>query len=1825
MQKQARMLVVGITCLILALCFTLNAQAQTPPVLQISDGTTTLTIDGAANVHCTGVGPCTTSTISAVPGSGLISWAGKLGVFTSPFSVSGRTKPTLSEPQIDIAVNGLKTAVGQNATLTVQWTDTDFSGTPPFHFHEGSNVSKISSAQAQGTSTVTWAAYVDSGNNGTNLFGLAQNVFSYTASPLSNGPSNQDVMGINTPVNEPFSMTNVVTINLGSNTSFSTDFYDLGSPAPPIAVQCFSQTTGVVGTPYTSALLATGGTGTGYTYSITSGSLPPDLTLNTSTGVISGNLTDADLGSYNVFFQVTDSGGNTASTSGTGCPLTVTTPPAPVLTCPPTSGVVGTPFGGSLQASGGLPPYSFSITSGSLPTGLNLDAIQQTNNLTGTEPIDGTPTAPGIFTFTAQVVDSRGDTNGTTTSQCLVNVTEQPQLAVVKTPKGGTFTMGAQVSYTIVVSNPAPAGSSDATNVTLVDTLPTNGGLTWASASATQGSCSINGGNLLTCTLGSIPAQGIVVVTVTSPNTTPNTACQSQPNPLALATADGGLTAQDSGSLTCTPPPPSADCVTIVAVQGFPITPVTLTGNGGVGGPYTFASNDLPAGLSISSTGTISGTPTVSGTFTYHVTVTDSAGNSGTISCSVTINPPPSANCVAITGAVQGVPIMPVTLTGSGGVGGPYTFTSNDLPAGLSISSTGTISGTPTVSGTFTYHVTVTDSAGNSSTISCSVTVNPPPSANCVTIVAVQGFPITPVTLTGNGGVGGPYTFTSNDLPAGLTISSTGTISGTPTVSGTFTYHVTVTDAAGNTGTISCSVTINAPPSANCVTIVAVQGVAITPVTLTASGGVGGPYTFTSNDLPAGLSISSTGTISGTPTVSGTFTYHVTVKDAAGNSSTISCSVTINPPPSANCVTIVAVQGVAITPVTLTGSGGVGGPYTFTSNDLPAGLSISLGGTISGTPTVSGTFTYHVTVKDSAGNSSTISCSVTINPPPSATCLVISNAQAGVPLQTGPLTGSGGVGGPYTFSSSDLPAGLTMAADGSISGTPTVSGTFTYHVTVKDAAGNVGTIACSVSIIPQAPPPLMVGCPTAATGTVGTAYNGQVPVSGGTPPYTFSVFSGSLPTGLTLNTSTGAITGTPTTAGSFAFTIKVVDSLGMVAYSQCTSNCTTINATWDLSGPNQTLGTSQAYTVNGITVTAYGFTNAGAPTNLYWKQAGGDENGLGLANTGSDHEIDTNNFIQLDLSDLIAKGATSAGMTIGSIQSGEGFNLYGSNTLGQIGVLLQSGTSTIDFTPFAIPQFGTYKYVSVRASAADVLLDAVSAVLSSGCTITITGKPSASCVSITAIQGLAITPVTLTATGGAGGPYTFTATGLPTGLSISSGGTISGTPTVSGTFNYTVTITDKAGNKGTLKCSVTVNVPPPLLVVCPTATGKVGTLYDSPGGASGGVPPYTYSIASGSLPPGLTLNTTTGEIKGTPTTAGVFSFTIQVVDSLGTVAYSSCSGSCTAITENFIFGVPTGKLGTSQTYTLNGITLTAYGFANTNTPTYLYGKNSGGDEVGLGIYGTADNEISTTTYVQVDVSQAFAAGATSGTMIVGSVQAGEKYNVYGSNTKGSIGTLLLSNQTADIAPFNLPSWGTYKYYAVRAAYANVVLGAITFSVPAKCTITITSNQQYETYTPGGWGAPPSGGNIAYKLKCNFSSVYGSAGVKIGGNYTLSFTSAYAIQVFLPSGGTPGVLNKSQTNPTSTSAGEFASQVLALELNVDFSNKGLIKPGLPNLKVLSGPLANLTVTQVLALSNAVLGGATNLLPSGMSISDLNNLLSNINGNYDKATTNNGYLY
>jgi hypothetical protein len=144
---------------------------------------------------------------------------------------------------------------------------------------------------------------------------------------------------------------------------------------------------------------------------------------------------------------------------------------------------------------------------------------------------------------------------------------------------------------------------------------------------------------------------------------------------------------------------------------------------------------------------------------------------------------------------------------------------------------------------------------------------------------------------------------------------------------------------------------------------------------------------------------------------------------------------------------------------------------------------------------------------------------------------------------------------------------------------------------------------------------------------------------------------------------------------------------------------------------------------------------------------------------------------------------------------------------------------------------------------------------------------------------------TVAATGGKT-PYTWSITAgtLPTGLTLNSTtGAISGTPTVAGTFNFTVQVMDANAFKATKVLSIMISNQLSISTAS-LPNGKINTAYSQTIAATGGKSPFTWSIASGSLPNGLCLNASTGAITGKPTKKGTFSFTARVKDANATTA-----------------------------------------------------------------------------------------------------------------------------------------------------------------------------------------------------------------------------------------------------------------------------------------------------------------------------------------------------
>jgi hypothetical protein len=171
---------------------------------------------------------------------------------------------------------------------------------------------------------------------------------------------------------------------------------------------------------------------------------------------------------------------------------------------------------------------------------------------------------------------------------------------------------------------------------------------------------------------------------------------------------------------------------------------------------------------------------------------------------------------------------------------------------------------------------------------------------------------------------------------------------------------------------------------------------------------------------------------------------------------------------------------------------------------------------------------------------------------------------------------------------------------------------------------------------------------------------------------------------------------------------------------------------------------------------------------------------------------------------------------------------------------------------------------------------------------------------------------------------------------------------------------------------------------------------------------------------------------------------------------------------------------------------------------------------------------------------------------------------------------------------------------------------------------------YRTQTQGGWGSNCHGGNPGCLRDTYFPTAF-PAGLTIGGGFTVHFTSAAAVRDFLPAGSTPDILTANYTNPLSTEAGVFAGQVTALALSAGFADAGV--PGFGDLRHLiiksavhegSGAFAGVSIGQLLAIANQVLGGDLSALPAGISVSDLNDVVDALNNNFDNGTLSGGYV-
>ncbi len=793
----------------------------------------------------------------------------------------------------------------------------------------------------------------------------------------------------------------------------------------------------------------------------------------------------------------------------------------------------------------------------------------------------------------------------------------------------------------------------------------------------------------------------------------------------------------------------------------------------------------------------------------------------------------------------------------TGTSGGTYSST----PAGLSInSSTGAIIPSASIAGT--YAVSYTIAASNSCPaviVSTNVTITAQPSA----IISYSGSPYCrtltnaqPVTISGT--QGGNFTST----PVGLSInSSNGAI--TPSASTAGTYTVTYTIAASNGCAAytapSTSVTITAQPSAAifygnspyCRSITTAQPV-------TRSGTAGGTYSST----PAGLSINSTtGAITPSASTAGTYTvtYTIAASNGCGAYTAPSASVTITAQPAATisyggspyCRTLTSAQSV-------TRIGTAGGGYTST----PTGLSInSSTGAITPSASTAGTYTITYTVPSLNGCAAYTapSTTVTITTQPSATIFYGNSPYCRSITTTQPVTRTGTAGGAF----SSTPVGLSInSLTGAI--TPSASTAGTYTVTYTIAASNgCGIFNTSTTVFITAQPSATISY--SSSPYCRTLTNAQPVTISGTPGGNFT----STPAGLSINTSTGAITPSASTAGTYTVSYTVAASNGCAAYT-APSTSVTITAQ-----PSATILYGNSPYCRSIT-TAQSVTRSGTAGGTY--------------------------------------SSTPAGLSINSIT----------------GAIIPSASTA-----------GTYAvtYTIAAANGCGVFTTSTSLIINAEPTATISYSGSPYCRTLTSAQSV-------TRSGAAGGSYTST----PAGLSINStSGAI--TPSLSQAGTYTVLYSVPASGGcaiTTFSCPVVISSTLPVANISPSSgnicEGSTLTLTTSGGNL------YNW-YRNGTLIAGATNSTYQASTSGT--------YTVQIFSTNGCNAFASNSSILTYTkkpTANFNYNsycIRKPILYTSTSDTINSRPLTyrwtfgdGVGTSTLMNPTYTF-MNAGSYNVTL--------------------------------------------------------------------------------------------------------------------------------------------------------------------------------------------------------------------------------------------------------------------------------------
>jgi uncharacterized protein YhjY with autotransporter beta-barrel domain len=1404
-----------------------------------------------------------------------------------------------------------------------------------------------------------------------------------------------------------------------------TRVYTLNVNAPTITIAPTTLPAMTAGVAYSQAITAGNGTAP-YTYAVTAGSLPTGITL-AANGTLSGTPTVA--GAYNVTITATDSstgsgpytgaraysgtvaagaptagavsatvaygssanpitlnlsGGAATSVAvgsgashgtaiatgtsitytptagyggpdsftytatnglGTSTPATVTiTVNPPTVTITPATvpaATAGAAYSQTLTAANGAAPYTYAISAGALPAGVSLN--------TSTGALSGAPTAGGTFNFTVRATDSSSGSGPYSGARAYSMTVAAPMITIAPTTLPA-MTAGVAYSQAITAGN----GTAPYTYAVTAGSLPT--GITLAANGTLSGTPTV---------------AGAYNVTITATDS---------------STGSGPYTGARAYSGTVAAGAPTAGAVSATVAYGSSANPITLNLSGGAATSVAVGSG-ASHGTAIATGTSITYTPTAGyggpDSFTY--TATNGLGTSTPATVTITVNPPTVTITPATVPAATAGVAYSQTLTAANGAA-PYTYaiSAGALPAGVSLNtSTGELSGTPTAGGTFNFTVRATDSSSGGGPYSgaraYSMTVAVPSiSVAPSTLTAMTAGVAYSQGVTASGGTA-PYSYsvTAGSLPAGLSLAANGTLSGTPTLAGAYSFTVSATDSSTGSGpytgarAYSGTVAI-AVPIAGVVNVTVPYGSSNNAIPLNLSGGAAISVAVASGALHGTATASGT-SIAYTPTAgyggSDSFTY--TATNGSGTSAAGTVTITV----SASTVTVTTAGLAAMmagTPYSQSiGASGGTGVYDFTvpPGALPAGLTLAANGTLSGTPTTAGAYDFIITATDTSTGSGPYAGTKRYTGTVAVALPVAGNVSATVPYGSSnnaiPLNLSGGAATSVAVAAG-ASHGTATASGTSIAYTPTAgyAGTDSFTYTATNASGTSAAVTVSITV---GTPTISLTPTTLANPTAETPYSVSVTAAGGTAPYTFSVSSGSLPAGLSLNTATGVVSGTTNVAGSFTFSLRAADSS---------------------TGTGAPFSATNSYTVNvgAPTITVTPATLPAASVAATYTQQLTASGGVGpYAYTLSSGSLPAG--LTLNSSGLLSGTPTAGGSFTLTVQAADAHLFTGTRSY-----TLTVSSATVSLTPATLPNptaeaaysatvtaaGGTAPYTYSVASGslpAGLSLNAATGVVSGTTNVagsftfslraadgsTGAGAPFSATNSYTVNVGaptITVTPATLpaasvaaaysqqlTASGGVG-PYAYTLSSgsLPAGLTLSSSGLLSGTPTAGGSFTLTVQAADAHLFTGTRSYTLTVSSATVSLTPATLPNPTAEAAYSATVTAAGGTAPYTYSVASGSLPAGLSLNAATGVVSGTTNVAGSFTFSLRAADSsTGAGAPFSATNSYTLAVAAPTLTLTPGSLAAIRAGDAYSQQFTAVG----GVAPYVYSVSSGALPAGL--------------------------------------------------------------------------------------------------------------------------------------------------------------------------------------------------------------------------------------------------------------------------------------